>query len=153
MSEVMVGVTFHWRFNGVPLESERSQTLTFDDVTASENGGVYECFAFNAAGNGSDTATVLFSPLITVHPVNQTAFNGSENVGFNCSATGFPLPTIQWLKVDSQSLPASSFYISSGGTSTLILQSVEFGDEGYYQCSASALNTTTSSNIATLYSK
>ena len=152
-SEAMLGVVFQWRFGGVLLANETSEILVLDDITPSENGGYYECVVVNAAGNGSDNAVVLFSPIITTNPTVQTAFNSSHNITFNCSATGYPTPNIQWFRLDNQHLPISAITSTSEGTSTLTIQTVAFGDEGHYYCSASVLNMTTTSNTATLYSK
>ena len=123
------------------------------ETTPSENGGDYKCIVSNAAGNGSATVTVLFSPVITTSLTDQIASNGSQNISFSCSVTGFPPPTIQWYKHGNTSLPETSFISSSGLTSTLTFGTVLFGDEGDYFCSASSLNMTATSDIAALYGK
>ena len=94
-SLAMLGVIFQWRFGDFPIVNEALQTLVLNDITPSEDGGHYECIVTNAAGNGSNNATVLFSPVITANPIHQTASNGSDSISFNCSATGYPQPTIQ----------------------------------------------------------
>ena len=152
-SLAVVNVTFQWRFGDVPLPNETLHTLVLDDITPSDNGGYYECIVTNAAGNGSDSATVLFSPVITVHPVHEIASNGSDSISFNCSATGYPQPSIQWLRQDHESLPSSSYVSDYVDTSILTIQTPVFGDEGQFYCSAFAINTSTSSQTAFLYSK
>ena len=149
----MYGVVFQWMFGGVPLANETSETLVLSDIIPSENGGHYECIVVNAAGNGSDNATVLFSPVITNNPIHQTAVNGSDRISFNCSAVGYPQPTIHWLKLGGEPLPVSSFISDNGDMSILTIQAPTFGDEGDYMCSALALNISRTSNTATLHSK
>ena len=152
-SEAMLGVVFQWRFGGVLLANETSETLVLSNITPSENGGYYECIVANAAGNGSDNATVLFSPVITNNPIHQTAVNGSHSISFNCSAVGYPQPTIHWLKLGGEPLPVSSFISDNGEVSILSIEAPTFGDEGDYLCSASAFNISRTSNTATLHSK
>ena len=74
-------------------------------------------------------------------PVNQTAFLGS-NVTFNCSATGYPKPTITWEKVnDSGSFqlnPTAEILTSDGNSifSQLGITEVKSKDYGIYHCVA-----------------
>ena len=74
-------------------------------------------------------------------PVNQTAFLGS-NVTFNCSATGYPKPTITWEKVnDSGSVlynPTAKILTSDGNSivSQLVITEVKSKDYGIYRCVA-----------------
>ena len=153
VSEAMLEISFQWTFNGSVLLNEVSQTLILNETTPSENGGDYECIVSNAAGNGSATVTVLFSPVITTSPTDQTASDGSQNISFSCLVTGFPPPTIQWYRQGNTFLPETSFISNSGLTSTLTFGTVLFGDEGDYFCSASSLNMTATSDIAALYGK
>ena len=152
VSEAMFGIRYQWWFNGLLLANEDSHTLSLNDISATTNGGEYQCIVSNVAGTGSANATVFFHPIITAGPSDQTARNGSLGISFNCSATGFPEPYIEWHRVDNEHLP-TSIISSSGDTSTLTFDEVEFGAEGLYYCSALALGTSTTSNTATLYSK
>ena len=74
-------------------------------------------------------------------PVNQTAFLGS-NVTFNCTATGYPKPTIAWEKVnDSGSVqfnPTAKILTSDGNNifSQLVITEVKSKDYGIYHCVA-----------------
>ena len=149
----MFRVIFQWRYGDIPIVSEAFQTLVLNDITPSEDGGHYECIVTNAAGNGSNSATVLFSPVITANPIHQTASNSSDSISFNCSATGYPQPTIQWFRQNHESLPSNSYVSDYADTSILTIYIPEIGDEGYYYCSALAINISTTSLIATLYSK
>ena len=74
-------------------------------------------------------------------PINQTAFLGS-NVTFNCTATGYPKPTITWEKVnDSGSVqfnPTAEILTSDGNSifSQLVITEVKRKDYGIYHCVA-----------------
>ena len=74
-------------------------------------------------------------------PVNQTASLGS-NVTFNCTATGYPKPTITWEKVnDSGSLQynlTAEILTSDGNSifSQLVITEVKSKDYGIYYCVA-----------------
>jgi len=74
-------------------------------------------------------------------PVKQTAFLGS-NVTFNCTATGFPKPTITWAKdnhSDSvQYNPRLKILTGDGNNSfsQLAIKEVKIEDYGTYHCVA-----------------
>ena len=74
-------------------------------------------------------------------PVNQTASLGS-NVTFNCTARGYPLPTIFWEKVnDSGSVPhnVTTEILPGNGNSIfsqLVITEVKSKDYGIYRCVA-----------------
>ena len=77
-------------------------------------------------------------------PVNQTASLGS-NVTFNCTATGYPKPTILWQKVNDSgsvqyNLTAVTTEILPGDSnsifSQLMITDVKRKDYGIYHCVA-----------------
>ncbi len=61
-----------------------------------------------------------------------TVDEGSD-VHLNCSATGSPLPTYQWVRFDTETPTA----VSGGNTSLLVLPNVTTEDGGRYACVAS----------------
>ena len=81
------------------------------------------------------------SPEIVNVPVNQTAVLGS-NVTFNCTATGYPKPTITWVKEnDSSSVqydPTPEILTGDGNIifSQLVITEVKSNDYGIYHCVA-----------------
>ncbi|XP_020628948.1 peroxidasin homolog isoform X2 [Orbicella faveolata] len=81
------------------------------------------------------------SPEIVNVPVNQTAVLGS-NVTFNCTATGYPKPTITWVKEnDSSSVQYNSTpeILTGDGNSIfsqLVITEVKSNDYGIYHCVA-----------------
>ena len=74
-------------------------------------------------------------------PANQTAFLGS-NVTFNCTATGYPKPTITWEKVNDSGFvqynPTAEILTSDGNStsSQLVITEVKSKDYGIYHCVA-----------------
>ena len=81
------------------------------------------------------------SPEFVNVPVNQTASLGS-NVTFNCTASGYPKPTITWQK-DNDSVSVqynpSANNLTGDGTSTfsqLLITEVKSKDYGTYHCIA-----------------
>ena len=81
------------------------------------------------------------SPEFVNVPVNQTAFLGS-NVTFNCTASGYPKPTITWRKDnDSRSVqynPTAKILTGDGNSifSQLVITEVKSKDYGTYHCVA-----------------
>ncbi len=80
-------------------------------------------------------ATIFESPPDTVADI-------SDQVTFNCSASGVPLPTISWYR-DGSPLDPANFNISEttigmdSVSSVLILGSLVLSDAGTYSCNAS----------------
>ena len=142
------GNTFQLAFNGEEIESQTSSTLTLTDVTE-KDGGAYTCTVTNPAGNGSYTTYVFISPMITMNPTSVNADNGTTEISFTCSATGFPEPEIEWMKEDG-SLPSSA---SGQNTTILTIGPVLFGNKGLYYCVAMSNQLSAESERATLYSE
>ena len=84
-----------------------------------------------------------------MNPTSVNASNGTSEISFTCSATGFPEPEIQWMKEDD-SLPLSA---SGQNTDTFTIGPVLFGDEGLYYCVATSNQLSAESERATLYSE
>ena len=152
LSPVDLGVMFEWAFNGITLENETTENLTLTEVTPRGNGGHYTCNVSNHAGSGIYTTNLFFNPVITASPMDEIAINGSLNVTLTCSATAYPTPQYEWFK-ENDSLPSSSVVYINVDTSTLIIPTVEFRDEGSYYCNATANNISVMSYMATLHGK
>ncbi|KAM4642152.1 hemicentin-1 [Discoglossus pictus] len=116
--------------------SDRGQLL---QITSSKifDAGVYKCVASSIAG----TAQLTYNLQVHVPP----SISGSSDtvtvivnnlVRLECEATGFPAPSLTWLKDGS---PVSSFsdgiQILSGGR-VLALNNAQLGDAGKYTCVA-----------------
>ena len=140
--------TFQWSLNGGDLVNETLSNLTLMQVTAG-NGGRYTCTVTNSAGSGSYSTYVFISPMITLNPNSSSVSNGTEEVSFTCSATGFPEPDIEWF-TENGPLPDTA---SGENTNTLTIAPVLFGDEGQYFCEATSNELTVQSESATLTSE
>ncbi|XP_068759026.1 neuroglian-like isoform X2 [Montipora capricornis] len=74
------------------------ETLTVDGLR--NDSGEYWCVAGNGLGdtaNASASLDVQFAPSFTIVPSDQTVME-EDQVMFNCSATGNPVPNISWIK-------------------------------------------------------
>jgi hypothetical protein len=84
---------------------------------------------FNAAGSGlgSSTLTVQAAPSIVTSPASQSIVSGNS-VTFSASATGYPMPTVQW----QQSTNGTSYSNIAGATSsTYTISAVTSSQNGY----------------------
>ena len=81
------------------------------------------------------------SPEFLNVPVSQTAILGS-NVTFNCTATGYPKPTITWAKENDSGPvlynPTAEILTGDGNSifSQLVITEVKSRDYGTYHCVA-----------------
>ena len=138
-----------WQLNNVNLTNETDNVLNVSDITADIDGGVYTCVVMNAAGADEDSITVNISPVITQQPVD--VFTEVDIVlSLECRATGFPIPTYQWFRVDGNTLGGN---VTGDMTSLLMFDRVAYGDEGDYFCQVTSGNITINSSTATLASK
>uniref|UniRef100_A0AAQ5Y217 Sidekick cell adhesion molecule 1a n=1 Tax=Amphiprion ocellaris TaxID=80972 RepID=A0AAQ5Y217_AMPOC len=105
------------------------------------DGGIFQCFARNAAGETQAHTQLLVSsmaPTFTSPPSDQTVTDGNMAL-FTCQTSGAPKPAITWRKgsrvLASGSVQVSRFtLLQSGG---LQIQPVSFQDSGEYTCIAS----------------
>ena len=140
---------FQWSLNGNPLENEMAELLNRTSVTATEDGGIYSCFVSNRAGNDSYSTSLFISPMVTSHPSDVNATNGTVSVSFSCNASAFPEPQYMWIR-EGLPLPVT---VSGGNTASPTISPVLFGDEGVYYCTAQSNLLTAESERAILYSK
>ena len=70
---------------------------------ASTDGGDYRCVVSNAAGSGSDAASLYVRPTIISQPTNVSTMVGNS-VSFSCAADGFPMPTYHWEKMQQDDI-------------------------------------------------
>ena len=70
-------------------------------------------------------------PRVIVGP-EQAAVYWNETGSLQCSATGYPVPSITWSRVDGKPLPSTVDATSP----VLLFESVQPGDEAEYTCTA-----------------
>ncbi|XP_053193293.1 protein sidekick-1-like [Scomber japonicus] len=104
------------------------------------DGGIFQCFVRNAAGETQAHTQLLVSsvaPTFTSSPTDQTVTDGNTAL-FTCQMNGAPKPAITWRK-GSQVLASGTVQVSrftllqSGG---LQIKPVSFQDSGEYTCIA-----------------
>ena len=81
----------------------------------------------------------IVSPFVTEHPQDQNVTISKDNITLNCTATGFPSPTITWFH--NNTLEVNTFYISEAinaytTRSTFTKSMAETDDSGAYFCRA-----------------
>ena len=118
-----------------------SSVLTLDSVV----GGEYTCTVTNLAGSGNATTNVFVNLEFTQQP-NDTLATNSSMIMLTCEAEGFPDPVYQWFRNDSQMIRSDV----EDNSSMLLFDSVLFGDEGDYYCTATSNGISVNSTTATL---
>ena len=107
------------------------------------------------------TIFMIVAPTITA-PMEGQQFNITEESdgSITCTATGYPVPTVEWLNSDGSSLSntrlmSGSPVVSSTGDGNVTSVSVELmvtgamgEDTGMYRCSANNSVSSTTSNIS-----
>uniref|UniRef100_A0A3P9AKM5 Neogenin 1b n=1 Tax=Esox lucius TaxID=8010 RepID=A0A3P9AKM5_ESOLU len=96
--------------------------------------GVYTCLADNANGTieARTELTVQAPPQFLKRPANIYAHE-SMDIVFECEVTGFPAPTVKWVKNGDAVIPSDYFKIIEHNLQVLGLVK---SDEGFYQCLA-----------------
>ena len=152
-------VQVSWYRNGMIIDTETPiLTIDYTSPESVNDGGSYKCVVNGddeSSTGESESVLIVMSPHIIQQPSNvQTLANHS--IQFICNATGYPLPTIEWKRVDivnnftslqalenvTVDLPnnITNNSISSVNMteiySVLTLHSVNYDDFGYYLCIA-----------------
>uniref|UniRef100_A0A3B4UYM2 Sidekick cell adhesion molecule 1 n=1 Tax=Seriola dumerili TaxID=41447 RepID=A0A3B4UYM2_SERDU len=137
-----------WYKDTVPLSklaNPRYKVTTATGLTVRRvqpgDGGIFQCFARNAAGESQTHTQLLVSsvaPTFTFPPSDRTVTDGNT-ASFTCQTSGAPKPAITWRKglqvLASGSVQVPRFtLLQSGG---LQIQPVSFQDSGEYTCIAS----------------
>ncbi|XP_049577112.1 protein sidekick-1 isoform X1 [Syngnathus scovelli] len=105
------------------------------------DGGIFQCFARNVAGETQAHTQLLVSnapPTFTARPSDKTVTEGNTAL-FICQTSGAPKPGITWRKglqvLASGSVQVPRFTLLQSGS--LQVQPVSFQDSGEYTCFAS----------------
>ncbi|XP_026875777.2 neogenin isoform X4 [Electrophorus electricus] len=101
----------------------------------SEDSGTYSCRADNSNESVETQAklTVLVPPQFLKKPSNIYAHEAMDII-FECNVTGFPAPTVKWVKNGDAVIPSDYFKIVN--QHDLQVLGLVKSDEGFYQCMA-----------------
>lgn len=134
VSATGTGLTYQWKKDGVDLSGETGPTLTFDSAQVGDAGS-YTVVVSGACGdpatsNPPANLIVNTSPSVSdPQPSTQTVSVG-DIASFNVTATGNPVPAIQWRKNGVPLVDGGR--VSGVTTSTLSISLVAAGDAGTY---------------------
>ncbi len=117
-----------------PISGATSITLDLGAATLAENRNQYEAVFHNGSGPDATTTAATLTvnpasavPKITLQPQSQTRTVG-QSVTFTATATGNPMPTVQWMVEVAGS---NKFVAIKGATSTtLSLGAATLGENG-----------------------
>ena len=152
-------LTISWFLNDSLLYTNESFiSITYTSSNEADEGGDYRCQVSSSMLSltiESQKSLVILAPVIVVKPSPiETIIN--HVIQFSCSATGYPLPAIEWRRVsvennfttlqdlnnvtvDFPDIVANESSINGEMTevsSLLTIQSVNYDDFGYYLCIA-----------------
>ncbi|XP_054712910.1 cell adhesion molecule DSCAM-like [Uloborus diversus] len=145
-------IRFHWLKNGQTFLAHGDTTVqTFDDTSIvtfnkvlSNDRGRYTCVATNPASTFNRTMQLIVNvpPSWILEPKNSSAVLGNA-AWLDCSANGFPTPSIIWKKLIHQDGSTEDFtYVHSNARAhrysngTLYISDIEESDGGPYLCQA-----------------
>ncbi|XP_054712901.1 cell adhesion molecule Dscam2-like [Uloborus diversus] len=143
-------IRFKWLKNGTPFSAsgktsiqllEDSSVVVFRRIKSSDR-GQYTCVATNIATSANMTTQLVVNvpPIWMAEPVNTSAILGSS-AWMNCSAEGFPAPSVIWRKARETS-PSDFGYVTSSprirqyNNGSLVIWDIEISDKGFYLCQA-----------------
>lgn len=133
--------------NGMVLSEENSLSLNLPNISVS-SGGMYTCNISNAAGSDSGSVTVNVRPRFTSLFEDLLRVSG-DPATLVCEAESFPKATYSWRRQDRVPIRGGIPLNSS----MLVFDSVAFGDEGDYVCTATSAGETIQSEAVTLTSE
>ena len=135
--------TYQWKKNGANIAGATGSSYTIPAVISTDAGS-YTVVVTNSQGtltSSAATLSVLYAPVITTQPANQTASQGT-NVTFSVAANGNPTPTYQW--------QFNGVDIGGATSATYAINSVGSGNAGNYTVVVTNSQGSVTSTAATL---
>ncbi|XP_012586416.1 PREDICTED: Down syndrome cell adhesion molecule [Condylura cristata] len=144
-------ITITWQKDSRPIPASLGVTIDNIDFTSSlrisnlslMHNGNYTCIARNeaAAVEHQSQLIVRVPPKFVVQPRDQDGIYGKA-VTLNCSAEGYPVPTIVWKFSKGAGVPQFQPIALNGriqvlGNGSLLIKHVVEEDSGYYLCKVS----------------
>ncbi|XP_074026170.1 neural cell adhesion molecule fasciclin 2 isoform X3 [Leptinotarsa decemlineata] len=112
--------------------------LLIRNVTEADD-GVYKCTAIELSTGQFKTRNIKVEVQVPpkIQPIDSITIIEGESASAKCTATGKPPPTYQWIKLkDRQDLSITDRFDVKENTGELIMNRVEFSDDGVYKCIA-----------------
>ncbi|XP_060530160.1 fasciclin-2-like isoform X2 [Cylas formicarius] len=112
--------------------------LVLNNVTELDD-GVYKCSAIVVETGAYKIRSIKVEVQVPpkISPIEPISVVEGETASAQCSATGKPPPTYTWIKLDRRNdLSKTDRFDVKRGTGELIMNRVEFGDDGLYKCIA-----------------
>ncbi|KAM4699565.1 cell adhesion molecule DSCAM isoform 2-T2 [Discoglossus pictus] len=144
-------ITITWQKDGRPIPASLGVTIDNIDFTSSlrisnlslMHNGNYTCIARNdaAAVEHQSQLIVRVPPKFVVQPTDQDGIYGKAVI-LNCSAEGYPVPTIVWKYSKGAGVPQFQPIALNGriqllSNGSLLIKHVLEEDSGYYLCKVS----------------
>lgn len=121
-----------------PRYLPKNDGLYITNVTE-EDDGLYRCTATVPQTGEYKERNIKVEVLVApkVKPMEPVSVVEGETASVMCSATGKPPPIYTWIKSDLRNdLSKTDRFFVKNTTGELIMNRVEFGDDGYYKCKA-----------------
>ncbi|KAL5018087.1 hypothetical protein ScPMuIL_003809 [Solemya velum] len=139
--------SIHWFFNAIEIDEQTNSrisissdgTLTISSLDLAD-GGIYQCFARNQAGEAYKATWLQVNhspPQFVTRPSNLSIVEGTD-ARFLCETVGAPSPAVQWFRVTSNGheLLQSQSRIQILDRGQLLIASTETSDMGLYECNS-----------------
>ncbi|KAF8793104.1 Down syndrome cell adhesion molecule-like [Argiope bruennichi] len=139
---------FKWLKNGHSIKPNQQFTirtyadysiLFIENVDLSTSGN-YSCELTNSAGSDRYTALLeVKEPPKWIKEPRDAYFSSGDNISLECSASGFPIPNVTWMKsslAGKDILQESLFQEKTQGKSILLKKHAGIEDAGFYICIA-----------------
>ena len=135
-------------FSGVTTTS-----LSVSNLAANLSGDAFRCLAINPAATATSDPAVLivhYPPVFTLQPASTQALEGSNAI-FTVSASGFPVPSLQWqISLDSgvtwSNLTDTGIFFGSATANLSLFDVTNDASGDQFRCvAANSVGSTTSS--------
>ncbi|XP_022090462.1 basement membrane-specific heparan sulfate proteoglycan core protein-like isoform X3 [Acanthaster planci] len=130
-------------FTGQTYANDNEGTLLIIGATPNEQ-GAYICTANNTVGTIQQTVTLTVhgAPRVDISPASPAQYRVGDTMVLECVASGQPLPSVQWMKMGTQSLyeplRAQDFDLATEneGSAVYTIDAVDMTHAGSYMCRA-----------------
>lgn len=147
--------SIEWLKDGISIQSNSDYKTVFVDgfcslsieETLAEDSATFTCKATNVAGSAETTATLtvkenvaeeVLEPPVFTEPLQPGYAKEGATFEFRCTATGYPLPVVEWFKNDVCIDQSPDYIITfNNGLAILKFEHVFLEDQALFTCRAS----------------